>query len=61
MLGADPLVKYQPAEDGKGGSCRRIGEEDLCIHHTSGYISSAREGVIRLQEMFSWRSTGLMR
>ena len=35
VLGADPLVKYQPAEDGKERAAGRIGEEDLCKHHTS--------------------------
>ena len=47
VLGADPLVKYQPAEDGKEEAAGGIGEEDL-VYITLPYISSAREGVIRL-------------
>ena len=47
VLGADPLVKLQPAEDGKEEAAGGIGEEDL-VYITLPYISSAREGVIRL-------------
>ena len=47
VLGADPLVKLQPAEDGKEEIVGGIGEEDL-VYITLPYISSAREGVIRL-------------
>ena len=47
VLGADPLVKLQPAEDGKEEIIGGIGEEDL-VYITLPYISSAREGVIRL-------------
>ena len=47
VLGADPLVKLQSAEDGKEEIVGGIGEEDL-VYITLPYISSAREGVIRL-------------
>ena len=46
VLGADPLVEYQAAEDGKEEIAGGIGEEDL-VYITLPYISSAREGVIR--------------
>lgn len=47
VLGADPLVKYQPAEKGKEEKAGGIGEEDIvCI--VLPYIHSAREGVKRL-------------
>ena len=58
VLGADPLVKLQPAEDGKEEIVGGIGEEDL-VYITLPYISSAREGVIRLGSLL--RSTGLTR
>ena len=47
VLGADPLVKLQPAEDGKAEVPGGIGEEDLVVL-TLPYIRSAREGVKRL-------------
>ena len=46
MLGADPLVVYQPAEDGKEEVPGGIGEEDL-VYIVLPYIKSAREGVKR--------------
>ena len=47
VLGADPLVVYQKAEDGQPEICGGIGEEDLvCL--VLPYIRSAREGVRRL-------------
>lgn len=47
VLGADPLVVYEPAKDGKEEVPGGIGEEDIvCI--VLPYIKSAREGVIRL-------------
>ena len=47
VLGADPLVVYQPAEDGKEEAAGGIGEEDL-VYIVLPYIRSAREGVKRL-------------
>lgn len=46
VLGADPLVVYDPKTKTLGG----IGEEDLVVI-TLPYIHSAREGVIRLGEL----------
>ena len=47
VLGADPLVVYQPAEDGKEEIAGGIGEEDI-VYIVLPYIRSAREGVKRL-------------
>lgn len=47
VLGADPLVVYQPAEDGKEEAAGGIGEEDI-VYIVLPYICSAREGVKRL-------------
>lgn len=47
VLGADPLVIYQPAQDGKEEAAGGIGEEDI-VSIVLPYIHSAREGVIRL-------------
>lgn len=47
VLGADPLVEYVPAKDGKPEQPGGIGEEDLLVL-TLPYIHSAREGVRRL-------------
>ena len=47
VLGADPLVVYQPAEDGKEEAAGGIGEEDI-VYVVLPYIRSAREGVKRL-------------
>ncbi|MDO4292437.1 MAG: C69 family dipeptidase [Eubacteriales bacterium] len=47
VLGADPLVVYQPAKDGQPERAGGIGEEDIvCL--VLPYIRSAREGVRRL-------------
>ena len=47
VLGADPLVVYQPAKDGQEEIKGGIGEEDIvCL--VLPYIHSAREGVKRL-------------
>lgn len=47
VLGADPLVVYQPAEEGKEEIAGGIGEEDI-VYIVLPYIRSAREGVQRL-------------
>ena len=47
VLGADPLVEYIPAEDGKSEIPGGIGEEDITVI-VLPYITSAREGVERL-------------
>ena len=47
VLGADPLVVYQPAENGKEEAAGGIGEEDI-VYIVLPYIRSAREGVKRL-------------
>ena len=47
VLGADPLVEYQPAEDGNEEIPGGIGEEDI-VSIVLPYIHSAREGVERL-------------
>ena len=47
VLGADPLVVYQPEEDGKEEVAGGIGEEDI-VYIVLPYIRSAREGVKRL-------------
>lgn len=47
VLGADPLVVYQPAKDGKEEIPGGIGEEDI-VSIVLPYIKSAREGVQRL-------------
>lgn len=47
VLGADPLVVYEPAEDGKEEVPGGIGEEDI-VYIVLPYIRSAREGVKRL-------------
>lgn len=44
VLGADPLVNYQPAKDGKAEIPGGIGEEDI-VSITLPYITSARHGV----------------
>ena len=56
VLGADPLVKLQPAEDGKEEVPGGIGEEDIvCI--VLPYIRSAREGVKRLGSLLEQYGT----
>ena len=47
VLGADPLVVYQPAQDGQPEVPGGIGEEDI-VYLVLPYIHSAREGVLRL-------------
>lgn len=47
VLGADPLVVYQPAKDGQEEKAGGIGEEDL-ITITLPYVHTAREAVKRL-------------
>ncbi len=47
VLGADPLVCYEPAEGDKPEKAGGIGEEDI-VSITLPYIKSAREGVKRL-------------
>ena len=47
VAGADPLVVYQKAENGKPEIAGGIGEEDM-VTITLPYISSARDGVKRL-------------
>lgn len=47
VLGADPLVEYHPAKDGKEEIPGGIGEEDI-VYIVLPYIKSAREGVKRL-------------
>lgn len=47
VLGADPLVVYQPAADGREEIAGGIGEEDI-VSIVLPYIHSAREGVTRL-------------
>lgn len=56
VLGADPLVVYQPAEEGKEEIAGGIGEEDLlCL--VLPYINSAREGVKRLGSLLEQYGT----
>lgn len=56
VLGADPLVEYQPAEDGREEIPGGIGEEDIvCL--VLPYIQSAREGVQRLGRLLEQYGT----
>lgn len=56
VLGADPLVVYQSAEDGKEEVPGGIGEEDIvCL--VLPYIRSAREGVQRLGSLLEQYGT----
>ena len=56
VLGADPLVVYQPAEEGKEEAPGGIGEEDIvCL--VLPYIRSAREGVKRLGSLLEQYGT----
>ncbi len=56
VLGADPLVEYHPAEDGKEEIAGGIGEEDIvCL--VLPYINSAREGVLRLGSLLETYGT----
>lgn len=56
VLGADPLVEYQPAEDGKDEIPGGIGEEDI-VYLVLPYIHSAREGVARLGSLLAQYGT----
>lgn len=56
VLGADPLVVYRPAENGKEEVPGGIGEEDIvCL--VLPYIRSAREGVKRLGSLLEQYGT----
>ena len=56
VLGADPLVEYQPEEEGKEEVAGGIGEEDIvCL--VLPYIHSAREGVQRLGSLLEQYGT----
>ena len=56
VLGADPLVVYQPAEGEKEEVPGGIGEEDIvCL--VLPYIHSAREGVLRLGSLLEQYGT----
>ena len=56
VLGADPLVEYQPAEDGREEIPGGIGEEDI-VYLVLPYIHSAREGVMRLGSLLEQYGT----
>ena len=56
VLGADPLVVYQPAKDGQEEIKGGIGEEDIvCL--VLPYIHSARDGVKRLGSLLEQYGT----
>ncbi len=56
VLGADPLVEYQPAQDERPETVGGIGEEDIvCL--VLPYIRSAREGVLRLGNLLETYGT----
>ena len=56
VLGADPLVVYQPARDGQPEVPGGIGEEDI-VYLVLPYIHSAREGVLRLGKLLETYGT----
>lgn len=56
VLGADPLVCYEPADGDKLEKAGGIGEEDI-VSITLPYIKSAREGVIRLGSLLEQYGT----
>ena len=56
VLGADPLVCYEPADGDKSEKAGGIGEEDI-VSITLPYIKSAREGVIRLGSLLEQYGT----
>lgn len=56
VLGADPLVEYIPAEEGRQEQPGGIGEEDL-VTLVLPYISSAKEGVQRLGSLLEQYGT----
>ena len=56
VLGADPLVCYEPAEEDKPEKAGGIGEEDI-VSITLPYIKSARDGVRRLGSLLETYGT----
>ena len=56
VLGADPLVEYQLAENGEQEIPGGIGEEDI-VYIVLPYIHSAREGVLRLGSLLEQYGT----
>lgn len=56
VLGADPLVCYEPADGDKPEKAGGIGEEDI-VSITLPYIKSAREGVTRLGSLLEQYGT----
>lgn len=56
VLGADPMVCYEPAQDGRPEKAGGIGEEDI-VSITLPYIRSAREGVQRLGSLLEQYGT----
>lgn len=56
VLGADPLVCYEPADGDEPEKAGGIGEEDI-VSITLPYIKSAREGVIRLGSLLEQYGT----
>ena len=56
VLAADPMVRYQPAVDGKPEQAGGIGEEDM-VTLVLPYIRSAREGVLRLGSLLETYGT----
>ena len=56
VLGADPLVCYEPTDGDKPEKAGGIGEEDI-VSITLPYIKSAREGVIRLGSLLEQYGT----
>ena len=56
VLGADPLVEYQPAEGDRAEIPGGIGEEDI-VYLVLPYIRSAREGVARLGSLLAQYGT----
>ena len=56
VLGADPLVEYQPAKGEKPEVPGGIGEEDI-VYLVLPYIHSAREGVLRLGSLLEQYGT----
>ena len=56
VLGADPLVRYVAGGDGREETPGGLGEEDLVVL-VLPYISSAREGVLRLGSLLEQYGT----
>ena len=56
VLGADPLVRLRPAQDGNEEQPGGLGEEDL-VTVVLPYIASAREGVLRLGSLLEQYGT----